>query len=94
MKQTDTQVSDTCQGTIAISITAEGVWVYQFNDAQKHALAKLIAGKKKGVAQSLLLQQPGVEKIDIQLSGSDKVTFPAALNQISFVVLSVQGKTT
>ena len=79
------------QGTIAVFVTAEGVWVFQVSNAQKLVLTKLIADKKKVVAQSLLLQQ-GVSKADIQLSGGDGNTFPSDSKQIKFVVLSVAGK--
>jgi serine/threonine protein kinase len=89
--QTQARVSDTSQNTISISITAEGVWVYQFNDAQKHALAKLVAGKKKGIVQSLLLQQQGFARIDIQLPSDDNDTLPTDLSQIKLIVLSVRG---
>jgi serine/threonine protein kinase len=91
-KQTDVQVSDTSQGTIAVSITAEGVWAYHIDDTQQDALAKLIAGKKKGIAQALLLRQQGIAGIDMQLSGSDQGTLPTDLSHIKLAVLSVPGK--
>ena len=87
--QTKAQVSDANQGTIAVSVTAEGIWVYQFTAAQEQALAKLLVGKKKTEALSLLLQQQGVSKADIQLFGGDRDTFPGEISQIKFVVLSV-----
>ena len=87
--QTKAQVSDANQGTIAVSVTAEGVWVYQFTAVQEQALAKLLVGKKKKEALSLLLQQQGVSKADVQLFGGDRDTFPGEISQIRFVVLSV-----
>ena len=90
--QTQAKVSNADQGTIAVSVTAEGVWVFQVSDAQKPALVKLVAGKKKGIVQSLLLQQQGVSKVDIQLVGGDGDTFPRNSGKITFVVLSVKGK--
>ncbi len=90
--QTQAKVSNADQGTIAVSVTAEGVWVFQVSDAQKLALVKLVAGKKKGIVQSLLLQQQGVSKVDIQLVGGDGDTFPRNSGKITFVVLSVKGK--
>ena len=59
------------KGTLELFVTAEGIWVYQFSDTQKAMLAKLIAGKSKQAAQTLLLQQMGVARVDIQLSGGD-----------------------
>jgi serine/threonine protein kinase len=89
--QTKAKVSNADQGTIAVFVTAEGIWVFQVSNALKLSLAKLIAGKKKEAAQSLLLQQ-GVSKVDIQLLGGDRDTFPKNIGQIKFVVLSVKGK--
>jgi len=89
--QTRAQVTDANQGTLSVSVIAEGVWVFQFNNAQKQALAKLIAGKKRETAQSLLLQH-GVERADVQLSGGNGVTLPSDPTQIKFVILDVKGK--
>jgi VCBS repeat-containing protein len=86
------KIADAKSGTIAVSVNAEGVWSYQFSAAQEQALAKLLAGKKKQEALSLLSQQQGVEKVDVQLSGGDGNTFPADSSQIKFVVLNVAGK--
>jgi len=85
------QVSDQSQGTVAVSVRAEGVWVFQFNDEQKQALARLLAGKKKGAAQVLLSDQPGVNHDSLVISGGDGVTLPTNPSQINIVVLSVQG---
>jgi serine/threonine protein kinase len=90
--QTQAKVSNADQGTIAVPVTAEGVWVFQVSDAQKLALVKLVAGKKKGIVQSLLLQQQGVSKVDIQLVGGDGDTFPRNSGEIKIVVLGVKGK--
>jgi hypothetical protein len=42
------------QGGVTIVVSAEGIWVYQFSDSQKQALATLIAGKSQQEAMSLL----------------------------------------
>jgi hypothetical protein len=84
------------KGTLELFDTAEGIWVYQFSDAQKAMLAKLIAGKSKQVAQTLLLQQMGVARVDIQLSGGDGKTLPTDTTHITIDVLTVlrlQGTT-
>jgi serine/threonine protein kinase len=91
---TQAQVSDTSQGTVTVSVTAEGVWAFQFGDVQKLAPVKLIAGKKKEAAQILPSQQPGVAHVSITLSSGDRETFPADLSKINIVVLSVQGIST
>ncbi|HEX6552914.1 MAG TPA: protein kinase [Ktedonobacteraceae bacterium] len=90
--QTQAKVSNADQGTIAVSVTAEGVWVFQVSGAQKLALVKLVAGKKKGIVQSLLLQQQGVSKVDIKLVGGDVDIFPRNSGKITVVVLNVKGK--
>lgn len=79
------------KGTLELFVTAEGIWVYQFSDAQKAMLAKLIAGKSKQAAQTLLLQQMGVARVDIQLSGGDGKTLPTDATQITLDVLTVPG---
>jgi len=79
------------KGTLELFVTAEGIWVYQFSDAQKAMLAKLIVGKSKQAAQTLLLQQMGVARVDIQLSGGDGKTLPTDATQITIDVLTVPG---
>lgn len=79
------------KGTLELFVTAEGIWVYQFSDTQKAMLAKLIAGKSKQAAQTLLLQQMGVARVDIQLSGGDGKTLPTDTTQITIDVLTVPG---
>jgi VCBS repeat-containing protein len=87
---TKTAVIDT-QGTISILVNAEGVWVYQFTDAQKGDLARLIAGKSNDDAQALLLQQKGVGKVNISVSGGTDNTLPTDPHHITIVVQSLPG---
>ena len=79
------------KGSVSLLVHAQGIWVYQFNTAQKQALVKLIAGKSQQVAQSLLLQQEGVEQTTIHLFGGNGSTLPTDQSQITLAVLSVQG---
>ncbi len=88
---TQVTVTNPNKGTLELFVTAEGIWVYQFSDAQKAMLAKLIAGKSKQAAQTLLLQQMGVARVDIQLSGGDGKTLPTDTTQITIDVLTVPG---
>jgi len=88
---TQVKVTDPTKGTLELFVTAEGIWVYQFSDAQKAMLEKLIAGKSKQAAQTLLLQQMGVAQVDIQLSGGDGKTLPTDTTQITIEVLTVPG---
>ncbi len=90
-KVTQVMVTDPKKGTLLLQVKAEGIWVFQFSAAQKHALANLIAGKSKQNALALLVKQPGVAKAGIVLSGGDGNTLPADPSQITIVVQSVPG---
>jgi hypothetical protein len=90
-KVTQVMVTDPKKGTLLLQVKAEGIWVFQFRDAQKQALANLIAGKSKQNALALLVKQPGVAKADIVVSGGDGNTLPADPTQITIVVQSVPG---
>jgi hypothetical protein len=84
-------VTDPNKGTLSLTVRAEGIWVFQFSNAQKQSLANLIAGKSKKDAQALLLKQMGVAKADIMISGGDGNTLPADPSAITIVVQSVPG---
>src|SRR3989440_10967150 len=88
---TVTQGTVGSNGTVTLPIQGEGIWVYRFSAAYKMQLAKLIAGKSQSQANTLLLGQPGVDKIDgINLSGGGS-TLPTDATQITIVVLNVPG---
>lgn len=78
-------------GTISLQVFAEGIWAYQFSDAQLHTLLRLIAGKTQSEANSLLKDQAGVNKITIQLYGGDGHTLPSDTSHITLSVLGVSG---
>ncbi len=84
-------VTDLNKGTLSLTVRAEGIWVFQFSNAQKQSLANLISGKSKKDAQALLLKQMGVAKVDIMISGGDGNTLPADPSAITIVVQSVPG---
>lgn len=85
------QVTDSQQGTVTIMVDAQGKWLYHFTETQKQSLAKLIVGKQKGEAQSILLEQTGIAQAQIQLSGGNGVTLPTDANRITIVVTSISG---
>src|SRR2546421_526625 len=88
---TVTQATVGSNGTVTLPIKVEGIWVYRFSAAYKMQLAKLIAGKSQSQANTPLLGQPGVDKIDgINLSGGGS-TLPTDATQITIVVLNVPG---
>jgi len=76
---------------VSLLVNAEGVWVYQFGDAQKKMLAKLIAGKNQKDAKALLQKQTGVNNATIQFSESGADTLPTDPVQIAIVTQSVPG---
>ncbi|MBE3567792.1 MAG: hypothetical protein IMW90_18905 [Thermogemmatispora sp.] len=78
------------KGSISITVTAEGRWAYQFDDAAKKRLAQLIAGKSKSEALQLLQRQSGVKEADIAIfHGSDRL--PSDANQIAVTIGNVSG---
>jgi len=87
---TQVMVSDPKKGTLLLQVKAEGIWVFQFSEAQKRALANLIAGKSKQDAQALLSKQQGIAKADIEVAGGGN-TLPTDPSQINIVVQSVPG---
>lgn len=74
-------------GTISFVVNAKGVWVYQFTDAQKQALAKQIAGRTVKDATTLLQNQKGISKVQISGSG----TLPTDPSQIAIQIQSIAG---
>ncbi len=88
---TSATLTDAKSGTITLTVSAEGLWVYQFTAAQKQSLAKLIVGKTKSQAQSQLVSQPGIAHVEIMLSGGNNDTLPADVNKIAFVIKTIPG---
>jgi len=88
---TVTQAKVGSQRTVTLLVKAEGIWVYQFSPAYKMQLAKLIAGKSQSQANALLLEQPGVAKVDSISLSSGGSTLPTDASQITIVVLNVPG---
>jgi len=83
--------ADASTGTVRLTVSAEGMWVFAFSNAQKQSLAKLIAGKNKKNAQSLLSTQKGVDRVNMQVFGGDGNTLPTDPHQIAIIVQSVPG---
>jgi hypothetical protein len=77
------------QKGIGLTIAAQGLWVYQFSDAQKQAFAKLIIGKGKKEANELLLTQAGVAKVDIQITGGTRDSLPFDVSRVNIIVSSI-----
>ncbi len=84
-------VTDAQKGTLSLLVKAEGIWVFRFDDTQKQALAKLVAGKSRVDAQSLLLKHLGVASADIMIRSGEENTLTTDPYRISIVVQNVPG---
>jgi hypothetical protein len=83
-------VTDLKQGTLMLSIEAEGVWVYQWSSAHLEALARQIAGAQKQEALALVLREEGVQAASIRFSGGEGTALPADPSQILITVAGEQ----
>lgn len=75
----------TNSATIALNVTAQGTWVFQLNVAQQQQLVALILGKTQQQAQTLLLNQPGVQQAIIEVSGTNNI-LPVDVHRIHLVI--------
>ncbi len=73
-----------------VFVKAQGIWVAQINDARKAQLASLIAGKTQDQANTALLGQKDVVKVD-SISLTSGNTLPTNASQITIVVQNVPG---
>lgn len=76
------------QGTITLTVSARGVWAYQFTDAQQQQLAALLAGKSERDAAQLAFAQPGVASVTIHLPANQH-TLPTDPRQIRIIVQAI-----
>jgi len=83
-------VTDLKQGTLTLSIEAEGVWVYQWSLVHLEALARRIAGTEKQEALALVLREAGVQTASIHFSGGEGTALPADPSQILITVAGEQ----
>ncbi len=80
---------DTAHGTLSLPVNAEGIWVYQWSDAQKQDSAKLVAGRSAQDAKMLLQGQKGVSAVNIQLSSGSNDVLPSEASHITVDVAVV-----
>jgi hypothetical protein len=78
--------TDVKQGTL-VTVIASGLWTYQFSSARANQLARLITGKDKHDAQSILSNQKGVQSVSISISNNDS-TMPNDANSINIAYVS------
>jgi hypothetical protein len=84
---TSVTVTDPKLGTLALSIRAWGVWVYEWRPAYLQALAKRIAGARKQDALALLQSLEGVQTASVHLAGSEQTKLPADPRRIIITVV-------
>ena len=77
-------------GKVTLFINAQGLWVYQFSNAQKSQMASQIAGKTQNQATAFLAVQQGVSKV-ASISISSGNTLPTDASKITIVVQNVPG---
>ena len=85
---TSATITDASNNTITITLSCEGIWVFQFTDAQQQALKSNIAGKSKSAALAWLTSQPGIKHVNIQSSGE---TLPTNGSTIMLTIQKVPG---
>jgi hypothetical protein len=88
---TQVRLRDPHQGTLLLSVWAEGVWSYPVSETRLHQLASLIAGKRVQDARTLLLHMQGIRAATIMLFGGTGATLPTHPDQISMRLLIVVG---
>ena len=77
---------DVKHGTL-ITVVASGLWTYQFSSTRANQLARLITGKDKQDAQSILTDQKGVQSVSINISNNDN-TLPNDANAINIAYIT------
>ena len=82
---------DMAHGTLSLPVTTEGIWIYQWSDAQKQDLAQLVAGRSAQDAKMLLVEQKGVSAANIQLSSGSNGVLPSEASHIRVDVAPVSG---
>jgi hypothetical protein len=80
------------QGNVLLMVSAQGVWVYEFTNSQRAALARLVAGKSRENALAALRGQLGVSGAVIALNNAaGENTLPGNTSSITISVAAVPG---
>jgi len=74
---------DTAHGTLSLPVNAEGIWVYQWSDAHKQEMTKLVAGRSAQDAKMLLQGQKGVTAVNIRLPSGSNGMLPSEASHIT-----------
>ncbi len=82
-----THIATDIKHSTLITVVASGLWTYQFSSTRADQLARLIAGKDKQDAQSILSDQKGVQSVSITISNNDS-TMPNDANAINITYIT------
>ncbi len=74
--------------TISMQVKATGTGIYQFTPEQMQHLKRVIAGKSRAEATRLLLAQPGVSTVSVEIKGRETETLPTEMSRIAVLVIT------
>jgi serine/threonine protein kinase len=82
----DPNVSDVTNGTIILSVTVHGIWIYNFSSTQTNQWRRAIQGLTPTAAQAYLKAQNGIADVHIELPfGTDHLPATAGDIKIDFM---------
>jgi hypothetical protein len=71
-----------------MQVRATGTGIYQFTAEQMQHLKRVIAGKSRAEAIHLLLAQPGVSTVSVEIKGRETETIPTEISTIALLVIT------
>ena len=74
------------QGSVTLVVQLTGTWVYQLSPGIRQQLLSRIAGKTQQQARALVLAQPGIAGVQINVSGGNR-TLPQDIRNIHLVIV-------
>ena len=77
--------------TASFALAVQDLYVFQLSPGVSAHLASLIAGQTQANAQAVLLQQAGVGKVSLQVSGGLGTALPSSPKDIHITILPGQG---
>jgi hypothetical protein len=66
-------ITNQARGIATLAVTLDAIYVYQLSPGEKQHLVRLVAGKPKQQAISLLLTQPGIQGVQITVKGGNQM---------------------
>jgi len=79
-------ITNQARGTATLAVTLDATYVYQLSPDETQRLVRLVAGKPKQQAITLLLTQPGIQGVHITVKGGNQ-TLPQDPRAIQIIVL-------